>query len=87
MKEVIKLSKKSVQLTLVEMYAIKHALQKQVNEKNGRLEEICTEEVNDWDNELEEEFNILNKDIKHEKALIARFETEIREFKERNQIK
>lgn len=80
------MSKQTVNLSLIEMYAIKHALQKQVNEKSKRLEEIYTKDVNDWDDDIEREGYELNSDITHEEALILRFETLIREFKVKYQI-
>lgn len=66
-----------LELTVVEMFAIKHALQRQVTLKNKRLEEICTG-TESWDYELEEEFNRLNKDIEHEKELVGRLEKQIK---------
>lgn len=65
------------ELTLIEMFAIKHALQKQVNIKNKRLEDICTN-TKIWDCETDEEFYRLDQDIKHEKELINRLEAQIK---------
>jgi len=72
-------------LTLVEMYAIKHALQKQVAVKSKRLESIV--DSDDWDEESITESNLLIKDIEHERALISRFETNILEYKACKNIK
>jgi hypothetical protein len=81
------MSKCVVNLTLVELYAIKHALIKQVIQKNKRLEDICTESIPaDWDSELEEEFTKLNKDVEHERALVNMFEREIISYKQAKRI-
>lgn len=81
------MARHSVGLTLVEMYAIKHALQKQVNMKNKRLELLCTESILEgWDGAEVREAEFLNKDIRHEKALITRFDNEIKRFKEAKRI-
>lgn len=73
-----------VKLKLRDMYAIKHALQNVLRQKRNRLEQICTEEIpSDYDSELQEEMNKLDKDIPHEEALIKRFEEEIAEFRDK----
>lgn len=78
MKEVKKLSKRSVQLTLVEMYAIKHALQKQVSEREAYL---------NGNGYTDDGRARAEKDQTQEKALIVRFENLINDFREKNQIK
>jgi hypothetical protein len=80
------LSKHIIALTLVELYACKHALQKQVAiniEKQGK---IVDGEFGSWDGDLIKEFETLEKDINHEKALITRFESEILEYKAAKRI-
>lgn len=71
------MSKTSVVLSLVEMYAIKHALQKQVAERQGHL---------NGNGFTENGRKKAEKDQNHEKALIYRFEREITDFRDKNNI-
>lgn len=76
-----------VKLKLRDMYAIKHALQNVVRQKNRRLEIICTREMTwNYDDELQEEIDRLDKDIIQEEALIKLLEKEIGEFKVKHDI-
>jgi hypothetical protein len=76
-----------VKLKLRDMYAIKHALQNVVRQKRNRLEQICTEELpQNYDNDLQEEMDKLDKDIVHEEALINKFEEEIAEFRDKYRL-
>lgn len=77
--------KHTIRLTLVEMFAIKHALERQVYIKNKRLEYICTQE-DCWDRDIEEEFKTLEKDLEHERELISRLEREIKEYRESKKV-
>jgi hypothetical protein len=71
------MSRHNVELTLVEMYAIKHALQKQVKERRGYL---------NGNGYTKEKREVAEKDQVHEIALIDRFDTNIREFREKYRI-
>jgi|GEM_PF-6904177 len=69
-------------LSYRDMHAIKHALQNVVRQKNRRLEHICTEEMAwNYDYELQEEIDRLDKDLIQEESLITLFEKEIEDFK------
>lgn len=74
------MSKQAVKLTLVEMYAIKHALQKGLPGKRMQLELAVIKNNT-------EDIEKFEKDIVHEEALAQRFEREIRDFREKNNIK
>lgn len=75
------MSKHNVELTLVEMFAIKHALEKQVVEKRKTIGEEFHKECTDWP--LLEK---LSKDVDHEDFLIGMFENEIREYRQAKRI-
>lgn len=74
------MSKQNIKLTLVEMYAIKHALQKGLPGKRMQLV-LATLAKN------EENIEKFKKDLVHEEALAKRLEREIRDFREKNNIK
>jgi hypothetical protein len=78
------MSKQSIRLTLVEMYAIKHGLEKQLCCKENDLRVM--EGTTIWEENIEA-YERLKKDVEHERALINRFESEIRDFREKNNIK
>ncbi|MCH5138923.1 hypothetical protein JMF89_17295 [Clostridiaceae bacterium UIB06] len=78
------MSKHNISLTLVEMYAIKRGLQRQLKIKQSRLEQM--EAATIWEENIEE-YEKLKKDVEHEEALIKRFESEIRDFRKKNNIK
>ncbi|AKN32401.1 hypothetical protein Ccar_16645 [Clostridium carboxidivorans P7] len=73
--------KQTIKLTLVEMYAIKHALQfKMLNRR-------AVVSVYKDNPKLKKGLEKLEKDIAHEEVLIKMFESEIRDFREKNNIK
>lgn len=80
------MSKESVTLSLRDMYAIKHALQERYDRKNKRLENMVDNIYECFGPEEDQEMKRLFKDTKHEKALIKKFEDEIRGFKVRHKI-
>jgi hypothetical protein len=66
------------------MYAIKHGLEKQLCCKENDLRVM--EGTTIWEENIEA-YERLKKDVEHERALINRFESEIRDFREKNNIK
>nr|KEH84718.1 hypothetical protein Z965_p0022 [Clostridium novyi A str. BKT29909] len=80
----IKVSKKTVNLSLIEMFAIKHGLEMQLVIKENDL--MVMEGTPIWKENIEK-YKQLKKDITHEKKLVKDFELYIKEFKEKNNIK
>lgn len=78
------MSKKTVNLSLIEMFAIKHGLEMQLVIKENDL--MVMEGTPIWKENIEK-YKQLKKDIKHEKKLVKDFELYIKEFKEKNNIK
>lgn len=78
------MSKQTIHLTLVEMYAVKHGLQMQLRHKENELKDMQARTI--WEENMDR-YEKLQKDIPHEEALIIRFESEIRNFKEKYKIK
>ncbi|KEH90602.1 hypothetical protein [Clostridium botulinum] len=78
------MSKKTVSLSLVEMFAIKHGLQMQLVIKENDLRVM--EGTTIWEENLEK-YKKLKKDVAHEKKLVKDFELYIKQFKEKNNIK
>lgn len=76
---------KKFNLTLVEMYAIKHALQKQVEERRAELKELEEISVLPGDSCADDfiinDIDTLKKDIAHECELISLFETNILDYR------
>lgn len=76
---------KDFSLTLVEMYAIKHALQKQVEERRKKLKELKEIIVIPADTCIDDciinDISILEKDISHECELISLFERNILDYR------
>lgn len=72
------MSKECVKLYLKDMYAIKHALEKSVKERQGHL---------NGNGYTEEGRKQAEKDQRHEVALIERIKEKIKDFKEKNRIK
>lgn len=71
------MSKTSVALSLKDMYACKHALQATVRTKKEKVE--CEAKNSEY-------VEMLVKDISREEALIEKFNEEIEDFKNNNQI-
>ncbi|MCD3211013.1 MULTISPECIES: hypothetical protein [Clostridium] len=78
------MSKKTVNLSLIEMFAIKHGLEMQLVIKENDL--MVMEGTPIWKENIEK-YKQLKKDITHEKKLVKDFELYIKEFKEKNNIK
>ncbi|MBE6067742.1 MAG: hypothetical protein E7211_08630 [Clostridium lundense] len=78
------MSKQAINLTLVEMYAVKHGLQMQLRCKENDLRAM--EGTTIWEENIEA-YERLKKDVGHERELVKRFECEIRTFREKNNIK
>lgn len=69
------MSKHNISLTLVEMYAIKHGLQRTLVDKKVEFETMQHLTISEGNIKRYEK---LKKDIPHEEELITRFESEIR---------
>lgn len=78
------MSKQAIYLTLVEMYAVKHALQMQLQAKENELRAMEKRTI--WEENMDR-YEKLQKDIPHEEALVIRFEDKIRDFKEKYNLK
>lgn len=78
------MSKKTVNLSLIEMFAIKHGLEMQLVIKENDL--MVMEGTPIWKENIEK-YKQLKKDIPREKKLVKDFELYIKEFKEKNNIK
>lgn len=78
------MSKHKVLLRLKDMYAIRHALQLQINVKQEKMDELL--QITTVDDSCKEEcyrfeVNKIRKDIDHEKWLLQSINNEIEEFK------
>lgn len=78
------MSKHKVLLRLKDMYAIRHALQLQINIKQEKMDELL--QITTVDDSCKEEcyrfeVNKIRKDIDHEKWLLQTINNEIEEFK------
>lgn len=78
------MSKHKVLLRLKDMYAIRHALQLQINVKQEKMDELL--QITTVDDSCKEEcyrfeVNKIRKDIDHEKWLLQTINNEIEEFK------
>jgi hypothetical protein len=69
------------ELTLVELFSIKHGLQSQLKAKQERIEEIY--KASEISSGTARELVTLTKDIQHEKELIDRCESSIKTIKPR----
>lgn len=78
------MSKHKIGLRLKDMYAIRHALQLQINVKQEKMDELL--QITTVDDSCKEEcyrfeVNKIRKDIDHEKWLLQSINNEIEEFK------
>ncbi|WP_039241191.1 hypothetical protein [Clostridium botulinum] len=78
------MSKKTVNLSLIEMFAIKHGLKMQLVIKENDL--MVMEGTTIWEENIEK-YKQLKKDVEQQKKLVKDFELYIKEFKEKNNIK
>lgn len=78
------MSKQAINLTLVEMYAVKHALQMQLRSKENELKSMEQRTIME---ENMDRYQKLQKDVPHEEALIIRFDGKIKDFKEKYNLK
>lgn len=78
------MSKKSVKLSLKDMYAIKHALQLKV--ENRKIMLAFAKVAANLSKDIKEVEKI-EKDIRYEELLVKRFEENIKAFKRKNRIK
>lgn len=85
------MSKQTIKLTLVEMYAIKHALKRQLTCKEKTIAGMESLDLSKNSKEYTELYkNVyekLKKDVGHERVLVKMFENEIRDFRDKNNIK